>query len=427
MGRKMGQVYPSKKQLQEIKEEIDRQFGAEMDKKISEMSKDPNIKTLYNNVVIAAQDFIDAYNSLNEFRQGMSTYRAAKRRWKVAKDAKASKKEIEALEKEKDLLHYQKGDNEWYFNNTDGKKNTTLSESDAKEVLIAHSKFLKAINAFLGQEIVFLYVNENKEILRFSIDEFIDNFDKHVEIGISSSGNVTGKIKDIKANEKTVKEETVNKDWEDLYQTVLNRFDYSRKKIKKASVGLILWYTGRWYGMVIPSKGPLGEAYTSYNTLDPEAKEIRGKNTEQRVSIFMTGSANIMDGENALVKKRGDTFIRNTMNIMRTKKGALAADNERGTMQGDFQSENGNTQYAVKMAGASLQSYNEDYALAKSFFGKKGAVGIDNMFEKIKTDAIKAKQKARQQGGIVTESELGKVFSDADLTIAVDDLKINLS
>ena len=427
MGRKMGQVYPSKKQLQEIKEEIDRQFGAEMDKKISEMSKDPNIKTLYNNVVIAAQDFIDAYNSLNEFRQGMSTYRAAKRRWKAAKDAKASKKEIDALEKEKDLLHYQKGDNEWFFNNTDGKKDVTLSESDAKEVLIAHSKFLKAINAFLGQEIVFLYVNENKEILRFSIDEFIDNFDKHAEIGISSSGNVTGKIKDIKANKKTIKKETVNKDWEDLYQTVLNRFDYSRKKIKKASVGLILWYTGRWYGMVVPSKGPLGETYTSYNTLDPEAEEIRGKNTEQRVSIFMTGSADIMGGENALVKKRGDTFIRNTMNIMRTKKGALAADNERGTMQGDFQSKNGNTQYAVKMAGASLQSYNEDYALAKSFFGKKGAVGIDSMFEKIKTDAINAKKKARQQGGIVTESELEKVFSDADLAIAVDDLKINLS
>lgn len=427
MGRKMGQVYPSKKQLQEIKEEIDKEFGKQMDEKISKMSKDPHIKDLYDDVVTAAGDFIKAYDNLNKFRQGMSKYRAAKRRWKAAKDAKASQKEIDALEKEKKLLHYQKGDNEWFFNNTDGKKGATLSESDAKEVLMAHSKFLKAINAFLGQEIVFLYVNENKEILRFSIDEFIDNFDKHVEIGISSSGDVTGKIKDIKANKKTIKGETVNKDWEDLYQTVLNRFDYSRERIKKASVGLILWYTGRWYGMMVPSKGPLGEAYTSYNTLDPEAKEIRGKNTEQRVSIFMTGSADIMDGENALVKKRGNTFIRNTINIMRTKKGALAADNEKGTMQGDFQSKDGNTQYAVKTVGASLQSYNEDYALAKSFFGEKGAVGIDNMFEKIKKDAIKAKKKARQQGGIVTDSELRKIFSDADLVIAADDLKIKIS
>lgn len=427
MGRKMGSISLSAKQLQEFKEEIDERFGKEMDKKISEMSKDPHIKELYQDVVTAAGNFIEAYSKLNEFREGMSTYRAAKKRWKNAKDAKASKKEIKALEEEKESLHYQKGDNEWFFKSAEGKKDATLSESDAKEVLIAHSKFLKAINAFLGQEVVFLYVNENKEILRFSIDEFIENFDKHAEIGISSSGNVTGKIKDIKANKKTVKKETVNKDWEDLYQTVLNRFDYSRKRIKKSSVGLILWYTGRWYGMVIPSKGPLGEAYASYNTLDPEAKEIRGKNTEQKVSIFMTGSADIMEGDKALVKKRGDAFVRNATNIIRTKKGALAADNERGTMQGDFQSRDGNTQYAVKMAGASLQSYNEDYMLAKKFFGKTGAIGIDNMFTKIKADAIAAKKKARQQGGIVTIGELEKVFSSADLAIAAEDLKINLS
>jgi hypothetical protein len=49
------------------------------------------------------------------------------------------------------------------------------------------------------------------------------------------------------------------------------------------------------------------------------------------------------------------------------------------------------------------------------------------MFEKIKQDAINAKKKARQQGGIVTESELEKVFSDADLAIATDNLKIKLS
>jgi hypothetical protein len=342
-------------------QEIIDEFEKKVDEGLSNSNATKNLKT-------AAENFVGAYQkieSADKLTREINNMRSkAKKRLKSRKYEEGKSADYYQSVLDNTNKTFENGSfMMWKEVTGEEKSKASVTNEDLREFYEAFYRYLQAMQNFLGQKMIFVFVDNNGVLYESTIDEIIENKNSFV-FGFSSKGGFTARFntKEDEMKKKRVSDINSNTDLttlKDIYKEILARAKISRTKLHLGDKPKIMWKADIWRMMNVATMGDLAESYASYAyglTNGIIKEEFFDGMIEKKVETFMTG------GVASKAAKAGE---RSELDVRGLISSVINVNNMKGTYAGDFSSGKGGVEYAAKSNGASSQGYIEDYKVAK--------------------------------------------------------------
>lgn len=319
------------------------------------------------NLRISAQNFLNAYNYIEEINKAVKTAYLSQRTKFKNQTKNFNKKDFKKSDVYK-VFQTQRAD---IYNQ--------LQEDAVYEFFRQMLIFEQQIQLFLGKKVSTIYVYQGAAG-KTQLYELNGDVRDIFQIGYSSQNKLTGSYKrnlDLNAVGKLInyQEQGYNSKGLDItHSEVLARGRYSKQKLNLKSKMKIFWNTnGKWQSVDVISEGDINEAYAGFYLSKDETFNNHG--LEHNVGYFLTSD----------------------------KYGVVNVDTTSSLLQGDI-SIDGDQDYAIKSFGASMAGYSQMVKIAQGI--QKG-----DIFNKKTLLAKLKKGKTRNKLASLLDEEIDLLLS----------------